>query len=122
MSLDLIRKNIRIVVIGGQPLSLSNDMAVSLCKDKAGSFGYRHDCATMQQEAISKLINAANDDPNSSDQVGKFLGGVLDSVKKAFGAEIGNRKVSWFGGRHSRRKLQLLGLCLSYKKNPNNIL
>ena len=68
-------------------------MAVSLCKkDKAGSFGYQsgHDCATMQQEAISKLINAANDDPNSSDQVGKFLGGVLDSVKKAFGAEIGN--------------------------------
>ena len=77
-------------MIGGQPLS--NDMAVSLCKDKAGSFGYQsgHDCATMQQEAISKLINAANDDPNSSDQVGKFLGGVLDSVKKAFGAEIGN--------------------------------
>ena len=29
------------------------------------------------------------------------------------------QKVSWFGGWHSRRKLWLLGLCLSYQKLPN---
>ena len=89
--LALVNDNIRVIVLDGQPFS--NKQAVSLCEDNADQFGYQsgHDRATMQQQNIIRLINEAEDNPDSSDQVaGNFLGGVLDSVKEAFGAEITN--------------------------------
>jgi hypothetical protein len=89
--LALVNNNIRVIVLDGQPFS--NKQAVSLCEDSADKFGYQytHDRATLQHKGVISLINEAEDNPDSSDQVaGNFLGGVLDSVKEAFGAEITN--------------------------------
>ena len=89
--LAFVNDNIRVIVLDGQPFS--NKQAVSLCEDNAAKFGYQsgHDRATLQHKGVISLINEAEDNPDSSDQVaGNFLGGVLDSVKEAFGEEITN--------------------------------
>jgi hypothetical protein len=89
--LALVNNNIRVIVLDSQPFS--NEQAVSLCEDNAAKFGYQseHDRATLQHRGVISLINEAEDNPDSSDQVaGNFLGVVLESVKEAFGAEITN--------------------------------
>ena len=88
--LDFILKNSCIVVVNSPPLS--NDLAVSLYEDKADSIAYQEgfEHGTMQHKTIVKIVNAANDDPNSSDPVGMFLGGVLESVEKKLGAKVGS--------------------------------
>ena len=88
LCLDFVRRNCFIVAIKSPPLS--NDLAVSLYKDKPESFGYQSgfDRATMQHAIILKNINADNDDANSSDPVSKFLRGMLDSIEERLGAKV----------------------------------
>ena len=99
--LAFVNDNIRVIVLDGQPFS--NEQAVSLCEDNAAKFGYQsgHDRATLQHKGVISLINEAEDNPDSSDQVaGNFLGGVLDSVKEAFGAEITNSFINLNNGEN----------------------
>ena len=88
--LDFIHKNCYIAVIDSQPLS--NDLAVSLYKDKPESFIYQSgfDRATMQHHVIIKNIKADNDDANSNEPVSMFLGGMLDLIEEKLGAKVGD--------------------------------
>ena len=86
--LDHIREYSRVVVLGDG--ALSNEQAASLYEDYADGFGYQenHERGTMQNETITKIINATNDDPDSIDQVGVFLREKVDSVEKALGTKV----------------------------------